>query len=60
MRYLVVQKYYDKGQPSAYIKEVRADYEPVDPKEMKGYDYYEDVFDTIEEAEQFKEDTLNA
>lgn len=63
MKYAVEQKYYDNGTVKAAIKPVKDDVFLNDYAECQegwSYDYYIDYFETREEAEEFKEECLEA
>jgi len=57
--YLVDQKYYDNGKVKAIIKEVNYK-KPSFSESKEKYDHYQDTFNTLKEAETFKQNCLDA
>jgi hypothetical protein len=60
MRYAVVNKYFDSGKIAAYIKDVPDDFVAPEPEELQNHDEYVDVFDTLQEAIDFRNESRNA
>ena len=59
-KFVVWQKYFNNGKVKAGIKEIEEQEveQFIDFKEMEGYDLYNDVFDTKEEAKKFYQQAL--
>lgn len=59
MKYAVEQKFYDNGHVAARVLKAN-DNEESFQEERKSCDYYFDVFDTREEAEEYYQECLEA
>ena len=59
-KFVVWQKYFNSGKVEAGIKEIEEQEAEqfIDFKEMENYDFYNDVFDTREEAKEFYQQAL--
>lgn len=59
-KFVVWQKYFNNGKVKAGIKEIEEQEAEqfIDFKEMETYDFYNDVFDTREEAKEFYQQAL--
>lgn len=66
--YLVVRRYYDTGRVGVEILHTEFDEAIIKENgyvagmvdERKGYDLYVDAFPTMEEAEEFRDEAINA
>lgn len=54
MKYCVYQMYFDDGHVHINIRQVSNDYKPRKCQSLPKCDTYEDVFETLQEAEQLK------